>query len=280
MIPKEKCGNYTIYLSQRGCEYSIEDFGADFEKLRHELELYIFNYNTTLSYEFECREINIQLSQQSFNKSVKEEGGGIFLDYASYTLVSIKLSEWENKPILRGYCETYEVIRQLYEGFLFLAYNCYEGMAYPGETDFLLYNQFKSPLLEAYIKGDVDKQENKIEITKLWIIDPEYDVCISEITDSNIPFEVKDDTFEDLTDVEGNPVIITGFSQWASEIRPVILAAETGKSYEFDWDNYHKRGLALARKLRDVLPADIDLWYKAPFEDNSGLFPRPILIIK
>lgn len=280
LIPKEKWGNYTIYLSQRSCEYSIEDFGADFEKLRLELELYLVSHTTTLSYDFQCRDINIQLSQQSFNKSIKEKEEGIFFDYDYYTLVTIQLSEWENNPILRGYCETSEVVRELYEGFLFLAYKCYEDMAYPGETDFLLYNRFKSPLLEAYIKGDKNKQENKIEITKLWIIYPEYDVCVSEITDSNIPFEVSDDTFEELTDVEGNPVIIPGFSQWAAEIRPVILAAETGKSYEFDWDNYHKRGLALAHKLRDVLPADIDLWYQAPFEDNSGLLPRPILIIK
>ena len=60
---------------------------------------------------------------------------------------------------------------------------------------------------------------------------------------------------------------------------PIIIKSETGESYEKDWQDYHRRGLELAKQLREMLSPDFDLWYQAPYEDKSGIIPKPILII-
>ena len=35
----------------------------------------------------------------------------------------------------------------------------------------------------------------------------------------------------------------------------------------------------LARRLRELLPNDYELWYEAPFEDKSGIIPHSKLIV-
>ena len=69
------------------------------------------------------------------------------------------------------------------------------------------------------------------------------------------------------------------FDKWAYEIEAIVIASETGEPYEKDWDDYHRRGLELAKKLREVLPITTDLWYEAPFEDKSGTIPHRMLIL-
>ena len=66
--------------------------------------------------------------------------------------------------------------------------------------------------------------------------------------------------------------------KWHQEIRPIIIASETKRDYEKDWDEYHSRGLKLAQQLRKKLSTDFDLWYEAPFEDKSGNIPNAMLI--
>ena len=64
----------------------------------------------------------------------------------------------------------------------------------------------------------------------------------------------------------------------ADEILPVIVKDAVNQTIDFDWEDYHKRGLALAQELRRKLSSDFDLWYEAPFEDKSGTVKRPRLI--
>ena len=66
--------------------------------------------------------------------------------------------------------------------------------------------------------------------------------------------------------------------EWAREVSPIVVSAGVGEPYEKDWADYHKRGLELAHRLRNILSDDFDLWYSAPFEDKSGTIPKPILI--
>ena len=67
--------------------------------------------------------------------------------------------------------------------------------------------------------------------------------------------------------------------EWHKEIEPIVIASETGSEYKKDWADYHKRGLELAKQLREKLSTDFDLWYTAPWEDKSGTIKRPRLII-
>ena len=83
----------------------------------------------------------------------------------------------------------------------------------------------------------------------------------------------------DVDDIDGNPIKMEEFNKWAYEIQDIIIASETGHPYEKDWVDYHRRGIALAKQLREVLPFTTDLWYKAPFEDKSGTIKHPILIL-
>lgn len=83
----------------------------------------------------------------------------------------------------------------------------------------------------------------------------------------------------ELYDKEGKAIQMAELNAWAQEMAPVVVASETGQEYEKDWDDYHQRGVALARQLREQLSPDFDLWYEAPFEDKSGTIPHRILIL-
>lgn len=43
--------------------------------------------------------------------------------------------------------------------------------------------------------------------------------------------------------------------------------------------SWHLKGLQLARKLRELLSPDKELWYRAPVQDKSGIISEPILIL-
>lgn len=103
------------------------------------------------------------------------------------------------------------------------------------------------------------------------LICPEFDFYLLDL--ENEPVEL-----DDLKDKGGKPIVMSELDAWASEMSPVIIASETGQSYYKDWEDYHKRGLALARQLRHRLSYDYDLWYEAPFEDKSGTVPTPVKI--
>lgn len=66
--------------------------------------------------------------------------------------------------------------------------------------------------------------------------------------------------------------------KWTSEYLWQVLApCESGeKSIEeinktFDWKDFHKRGLELAHKVKELLPKNVRLRYASPFEDRSGI---------
>lgn len=104
-------------------------------------------------------------------------------------------------------------------------------------------------------------------------IEPDYDVFLW--------WNGKEDasgSLDDLYDKRGGPISLPEIIEWALEIKPIVIASETGESYEKDWADFHQRGLELAHKLRLMLSDDFELWYSAPFEDKSGTIPKPILI--
>ena len=83
---------------------------------------------------------------------------------------------------------------------------------------------------------------------------------------------------EELDSKDGRLIYLPALDVWAEEMKPVVFASELGQPYDKDWQDYHRRGLALARQLRRILSNDYELWYEAPFEDKSGTVPSSIRI--
>ena len=84
---------------------------------------------------------------------------------------------------------------------------------------------------------------------------------------------------DELYDKDNVPIEFDELEEWAKEAEPAIAAFHLEKPYEMNWADYHRRGIALAKQLRERLSTDFDLWYDAPFEDKSGTIKHPILIL-
>lgn len=103
------------------------------------------------------------------------------------------------------------------------------------------------------------------------LICPDYDFYLKDSEDAAI-------SLEELEGKDGHLVFLPALDVWAEELKPIVLASELGQPYEKDWQDYHKRGLALARQLRRMLSNDYELWYEAPFEDKSGIIQSAIKV--
>ncbi len=88
----------------------------------------------------------------------------------------------------------------------------------------------------------------------------------------------KDGKIDDIYDKNGQAIIMKELKEWAEELYPIIISSETGETYSKDWDDYHKRGLAIAHKLREILSPDFDLWYEIPEEDKTTPYPTSYFI--
>ncbi|MDE6463563.1 MAG: hypothetical protein K2L16_02885 [Muribaculaceae bacterium] len=277
---------YYIGLSDRVFQSYISDWDNDYDEIRNKLEDYVFSREAKVRLGFDMSDTIIEFQHHSVLKSVEESSGGYGFKYDELCLVSILTYDFGKAPMLKGYCEERSTIRTFYEGLLrvCLAYvKGFDGYVYDVK-DLYAYNKAKSPVIEQWLSEEKHNYAAPVRrqtmVDRIWIIYPEYDVCVEEVIPHRIPFDVEDDTFEDVLDSNGNTIVIPGFSAWSKEISGIIVKSENGEVYDFDWEDYHRRGLELARQLRSKLPSNIDIWYKAPFEDKSATIPRPILIIK
>lgn len=103
------------------------------------------------------------------------------------------------------------------------------------------------------------------------LICPDFDFYLLDHEDIAIGLD-------ELKDRGGKTIAMPELDAWANEMSPIVIASETDQPYYKDWEDFHKRGLALARQLRRRLSSDYDLWYEAPYEDKSGIVPKPIKI--
>ena len=78
---------------------------------------------------------------------------------------------------------------------------------------------------------------------------------------------------------------IPDFYEWANNyMRNALIPCETGKisveelNKTFDWKAFHKQGIAIAVKVKKLLPKNVVLKYASPFEEQSGLLPAEVLI--
>ena len=268
---------YEIGIGDRKYTTYITDWCNDPEYVRHQFEtIFYCESPAVIELKFDDLPTTITLERKRILDKTETHEEGTGFKYKDFIYVKIVANGFANMPTLVGYCDFKETIRTLYEGLLQMAIRQREHM--DEATTIGSYNKYKSPLIESLISDKpveygskcVHIRENVIE--KILIMDPDVD-CFMRDTDGFVY------SYDELDELCGKTVIIPGLRKWEEEIEPIIIESECGKPYTKDWNEYHERGLELARKVREALPKKYDLWYKAPFEDKSGTISKPMLIV-
>lgn len=279
--------HFEIGIGKRSYSTWMSSWDCDLETIRHNLEALLFTHETTVNISFDMSETSLQVRFVSVLDKIKEVGPGVGFEYKEYALVKILPNEFVNMPIIAGYCDRKQFVKTLYEGLLQLALQYpIKGYYDNDDTRSEAYNMIKSPVIEHYVKG-VERQYHKAQrrdafVKDVVLIKPDYDNRFAQslFTDSADYDIAEDGTLdEQLYDQDGKPIVLPELYEWQKEIEPIVIASECGEQYEKDWADYHRRGMEIAHKLRKVLSSDFDLWYTAPFEDNSGTVVQWKLIL-
>ena len=262
-----------IKLGNRGYKIWLTHWDSDMEAIRHELESIVYENETTIRLPFDLSETLIKIKKTRVLDNVT---GRSFYKYKDYMLVEIHPNEFVHMPIIRGYCDPKGMIRSLYEGLLRMAMQHPEVPEDDLPSRMVAYNKYKSPLIESYLKEERIEDDSfairQVHVKHILTIDPDYDqLFVDEEGASSVE--------EELVGKEGSVINLDALLAWQKEIKPIVVASETGEDYNKDWEDYHSRGLALAKKLREQLPSSYDLWYTYPFEDKSGIMKYPVLIL-
>lgn len=275
--------HYEIGIGDRSYQTWLTHWDNDMELIRHQFESYIYDKKATIELNFDGLPTTLKLSYRSIMDKREDTGDGYKYSYKDYILVEIIPNGFVYMPIIKGYCEEKATLRTLYEGLLFMASmhpeNAKESASddYPDYPSTLVaYNRYKSPVIESYLKGEEwtpnTYKTRQTHIDEILRIDPDVNCYIWDCEGAGADVSCFDDK-------DGKPIEMKELDEWAYEIEAIVIASETGEPYEKDWTDYHRRGIALAKQLREKLPASTDLWYEAPFEDKSNTIPHRILIM-
>lgn len=290
-FPTDDENNEFIIFSIGNRHYKalIEHYCNPYEAIRHQLERFVFFREATIEWG-DCMDVIgcLKINKDSVLKEKIDYETGTAFRYKDYAIVEVQPRSFDTyAPTIKGYCDLNQALTTLYEGFLRLALRHKPSMTkqeymYADEPTLLdAYNIFKSPLIEHYIMDlrtdDRKPQIRQTTIKNVLTIRPDVDEVLWNMEGMGIDIDEKG-YIDGVYDKQGQPIRIAGLKKWKKEIFPLIVESELGKLIVFDWADYHKRGLALAQKLRDKLSDDFDLWYEAPFEDKSGIIPCKRLI--
>lgn len=274
--------HYTIGIGDRCFTTWLTHWDNDYDKIRFQFESFVHNREATVELSFDMSDTVVKIKRVSVLDEIKDSGAGYGFKYKDFALVEIQPNEFVHGPIIKGYCDMKDMVRTFYFGLLKLAW------AHRSEIDdepcqIEAYNMFKSPVIERFL-SDAEYSYKKAELRQVWVkrilrINPDYDEVIIDSEGHHIEAETEDGNIEELYDMDGNPIKLPGLVEWQNEITHVVLEAAVGREAPFDWADYHRRGLELARQLREKLSPDFDLWYSAPFENKSGTIPEFMLIM-
>ena len=243
-VKDEYFKDLVIGIGNREYKTCLSDWENDLERIRHQLESYVFEGETTLKLFYDTSETTVILKKKSVLDHIEESLGGCLYKYKDYVLVEVRPNEFVGKPVLKGYCDEKATVRTLYEGLL------KHAMRFPLEAeescflpDMLAgYNMVKSPIIEAFL---VEKKESYPLLYAVRQVHVKHILTIERQKES-----------------------------W-----PKVIDLATGQPYGNDWEGYHERELELAKQLKEELSTEYDLWYQAPFEDEGGTVPKHQLII-
>lgn len=270
---------YTIGIGDRKYTTFLTHWDSSYDHIRHQFEEYVYGRKATLELTFDGSDTVLRIEHVSILDHTEKVGDGVGFKYQYYMRVEIQSNEFAGMPNIVGYCDIDQTLRTLYEGFLGIArLHGLEGDEYGDEPACIVaYNRFKSPLIETCLIPDyktdyTSYRERQVHIKDILTIKPDYDVFIMHLDGSM-------EGFEELGELCGQPVNIEGLEEWCRDMAPVVIEAAVGKTYPIDWEDFHRRGIELAKQLRKVLPKEYDLWYEAPVEDKTGIIKKPKLII-
>ena len=257
------------------------------ETIRHQFELLIYTHISDIELSNDHSNTTLQIQFVNVLDKIKPIGDSVGFDHKEYAVVKILPNQFVDMPVIAGYCDRKQLVRTLYEGLLSLALQYpIEDDDYGDGTRLEAYAKIKSPLIEQYIKEEMrdcnTAQPRDARVKDAILISPNYDSLGNFMLSDNAPIDINTDGLienDNIYDKHGKHIVMPELYEWQHEIEPVVIASETGNTYTKDWEDYHKRGLAIAHKLRKVLSADFDLWYSAPFEDKSRSMPHKMLIL-
>lgn len=272
--------HYEIGIGNRSYKTWLTHWDNDMELIRHQFESYIYDKKATIELNFDGLPTTLKLNYRKIMDKHEDTGDGYKYSYKDYVLVEIIPNGFAHMPIIKGYCEEKATIRTLYEGLLFMACMHPKDGKDSAHDDYpstlVAYNRYKSPVIESFLKGEEQipntYNTRQVHIDEILRIDPDFNCYIWDREGAGADVSC-------FNDKDGNPIEMKEFDEWAYEMKNIIIVSETGEPYEKDWTDYHRRGIALAYKLRELLPDSTDLWYEAPFEDKSNTIPHRILIL-
>lgn len=269
--------DYSIGIGNREYETILTDWDNDLERIRHQLETYVYERKAELKLSFDMSDTVVIFKKESALDQINETKDGYGYKYKDYALVEVRPNEFVNKPVLKGYCNEKEAIRTMYEGLLLHAMRLplEKKQQYDNPPRMIAYNKIKSPLIEAFLKGERFTDDaysiRQVHVEHVLTICPDYSQLYTDEEGLSGSLDI-------LYNKEGKPIQMDELVKWQWEINPIVIASATGDDYSKDWADYHKRGWALSKQLRERLSTDFDLWYDCPWEDKSGTVKKKHLV--
>lgn len=282
---------YSIVLGEQKYSSWISNYATDLEIIRHDLESFVFHKKTTLELFFKDSPTIINLRTERLLNPQKESALGTGSTWEEVLHISIKPNSFQapTDSVISGYCSLIDGIEAIYTAFLQCALTLWPRKGDSGESCWpnreAFYNIIKSPIIEDFIAGrEYDPyapQRRYAPVDIVMSISP--DLYSSTQNDFiSVGDDIFDDTFSvfDSNDNTVQEIIVPGIDNWLEEYRDATDFADTTTSSDFDYREWHKRGIAFAQEIRNKMIDNSDLWYHSPYEDKNSVVLRPKLILK
>lgn len=278
---------YSIVIGNRRYDKWLSDWSNDLDRIRHDLENYVFHKECKFVLDFDTEETIIELSRYNTLEYTEHVGGGTAYHYKDFMKVVVRLGYHSDGAPILGICDQQQVIRQFYEGFLNVARSGYQYDKGKYEnawecSPLTFYNRIKSPIIEDYLTGrKYDEDELQIRqrvIRHAFTICPDYgDVLFDD--ENRMCYGCESLEADEVLNLHIDRTLVSDFYKWQSEFESKTDGVNSTMG-TLDSKEWNKRGLELAQRLRQQLPDEFDLWYAYPFEDEENRGKRPILIYK
>ncbi len=285
---------YEIHIGEWNVSLGLEDYDTDLDAIRHAIERYVFDFETEIKLMDEVRPCVINLKRCRVLKPEKYSRQPWVDRYADVVRIKVKTNLHNDSYDKIAYCDEKACIGQLYFPLLYFAkVGCLEchGNEFKNHrreysrwrcSPLVFYNIIKSPIIEAFLSGQkrnaYEVFKRQVEIRAIYTINPDYCATLYHDTEGVYDGPDKDDSLE-FYNHEDNlicKIVVPGILAWCNEFNSV---SPFGNEYKkFDWTSWHKRGLELAKEMRQKLSDNVVLWYEHPFEEHTML--EPMLLIK
>lgn len=276
---------YSLKFGDFVLKSCISDWTTTLSLLREQLE-----QGKCVELFFEDSPTLLKLESLPILKSLENTDTSITFDWENeISLFTITPNAYCKETYVIGLCRKRQVIKALYEGLLAMASRKFVDSDYNETWDDIdsitFYNQIKSPVVEdfickrmTYMNDTVFRRQQRID--HVITIYPDFDYLYQDEEGLCDGFGEKDTIEIDFDDIKTVKIRIEGFEDWWKEYVVATDFAATTTNPSFDYPTWNKRGLAFAKQLREQLPDNIDLWYKAPYEDAERRDQPAILIYK